>query len=248
MLTINQSDTAKVIEFFTDFCRKNDIKVPEANVTADILRDVKEMYGTQQFDTIKYACRNWSMGMFKQIRKPHMLNLHFIGEMMREQQSYASGGGKLVKEKPKPQLPRREWTSDEMYPISCNNIHSGYREFKSAFYSNARPHGLFRRKMWVCYNILFNDFGYPPPTDEEQIEFWSTKVSDADRRSTNREVWSEMIRIRQRNNGKLTPEEIADNRDITRKAAIACLYFDTMENFPPLEREEYRKPNSNRLR
>lgn len=241
MLSIKHTDQSRLVEFFTDFCQTNDINLPEAKVTAAIIRDMTEMFGAQKFDNLSYAMRNWSMGMFKQIRKPRQLTLHFIGEVMREQQAFTTGGGKEIIEKPKPKLERREWTSDEMYPISVGNVQSGYREFKQAFYSKQPPHGLFRRKMWVCHNVLFKDFGFAPPTEQEQIEFWIGKVDEADRRATSSGVWSEMIRMRQRTNGKLTQQEIEDNREVTRKAAIACLYFDTIEKLPPLKREEYRK-------
>lgn len=234
MLTIKSTDKERLVSFFTDFCANNDINLPEPATTAAIIHDMGNMWGTQKFENLQFAFRNWQMGAFKQIRKPRNLNLHFIGEVMREHQAFTTGGGKMHKEAPKRKIERREWTTDEMEPIYKSNIRYGFEDFRATIYQKKKPSGFFRRRMWCCYHAL-KYFGVQLPTeDKESIAFWRDKVSQIHGSTMTRDMWSDLVRARATTNGKLTSEERAEDELVTHEAAVACLYFDTIQELPPL--------------
>lgn len=213
---------SELIEFFSAVCRKNDITLPDLDIVAEIIVDLKHFHGLVTYEDLQYAFRNWSNGMFKKINRPRNLNAHFIGEVLREFQEFKGSGAKLEKDKPKPV--KKEFTTEEKHTEAVQALANGLNVFRNSIQGNKQS-SIIARKLWSAW-VTARDYGINVPT--EPTDYWVQKVSAKDMANMNPGAWEEVIKARN------TRGAVKEDPEVINKAAIMCAYYDQIGNLPTL--------------
>ena len=219
---IQGKSVSELTEFFSAVCRKNDITLPNLDIVAEIIVDLKQFHGSVSYQDLQYAFRNWSNGIFKQLRRPRNLNAHFIGEVLREFQEFKGSGAKLEKDKPKPV--KKEFTREEKHTEAVQALANGLNVFRSSIQGNKQS-SIIARKLWSAW-VTARDYGISLPT--EPTDYWVQKVSAKDMANMNPGAWEEVIKARN------TRGAIKEDPEVINKAAIMCAYYDQIGNLPTL--------------
>lgn len=227
-MTIKGTPIENTIKFFDEFCKKNDISMPEPIVMGDIIKDITYLYGSKDFSMLTYAFRNWQMGYFKNIRKPRNLNAHFIGEIIVAFQDFKTGGakGQGIEKKPTPRpYNSTTWTDEEKHKTAIGCWTLGYNKLKGMVHSKERPSRLVRT-LWVTWAVA-RDYQIDVPSEADPL--WIDNLKKWDLRNMDKDAWSSLIEDRRKHGQNKEADE-----DLFTKASIMAEYFDTIPSLPEL--------------